>query len=512
MLFVQANPVWKQVADETTWVLGLGAHDSRIQGVVAGVPSLPRTSSRCGVARAPRRDARCRRASDSSSRTSPKGFAVEQEFVDAVRLAGTHGFVVDLCVRSQQIPEATRLVERSPEVTFVLDHLGKPDIRSGESAEWEEHIARLAKHTNVYCKLSGLTSEAHPSTGGETFRRYLRTGIEAFGPDRCMFGSDWPNASLQISYAGWVAAVSAASADLTPAERVRIMSGTARDVYARAWDAERCCRALSPMTEEASARSPTLPAPMPPMREALSSMAQFVSLQTHDIRFPTSRHLDGSDAMNPAPDYSAAYVVIATDADDGLTGHGFVFTSGRGNDVQTEAIRALSGWIVGRDVEQTLATLGDLGRELTGDPQLRWLGPEKGVAHMAVGAVINALWDLRAKREGKPLWVLLSELSSEEIVDLVDFRYLSDALTREDALAILRSAEPGRLERVERLREQRLPRLYDDSRLARVRRREAPPTVRGSGRGRVHLHQAQGRSGRGGGHPAHGHRPRRRRS
>ena len=131
-------------------------------------------------------------------------------------------------------------------------------------------------------------------------------------------------------------------------------------------------------------------------------MAQFVSLQTHDIRFPTSRHLDGSDAMNPAPDYSAAYVVIATDVGDGLAGHGFVFTSGRGNDVQTEAIRALSGWIVGRDVEQTLATLGDLGRELTGDPQLRWLGPEKGVTHMAVGAVINALWDLRAKREGKP--------------------------------------------------------------------------------------------------------------
>ncbi len=205
-------------------------------------------------------------------------------------------------------------------------------------------------------------------------------------------------------------------------------------------------------------------------------MAQFVSLQTHDIRFPTSRHLDGSDAMNPAPDYSAAYVVIATDVGDGLAGHGFVFTSGRGNDVQTEAIRALSGWIVGRDVEQTLATLGDLGRELTGDPQLRWLGPEKGVTHMAVGAVINALWDLRAKREGKPLWVLLSELSSEEIVDLVDFRYLSDALTRDEALTILRSAEPGRLERVERLRENGYPAYtttpgwlgYDDEKLHRL--------------------------------------------
>ena len=205
-------------------------------------------------------------------------------------------------------------------------------------------------------------------------------------------------------------------------------------------------------------------------------MAQFVSLQTHDIRFPTSRHLDGSDAMNPAPDYSAAYVVIATDADDGLTGHGFVFTTGRGNDVQTEAIRALSGWIVGRDVEQTLATLGDLGRELTGEPQLRWLGPEKGVVHMAVGAVINALWDLRAKREGKPLWESLSALSPEQIVDLVDFRYLSDALTPEEALGILRRAEPGRAERARRLREDGYPAYtttpgwlgYDDEKLRRL--------------------------------------------
>ena len=205
-------------------------------------------------------------------------------------------------------------------------------------------------------------------------------------------------------------------------------------------------------------------------------MAQFVSMQTHDIRFPTSLHLDGSDAMNPAPDYSAAYVVIATDAGDGLTGHGFVFTTGRGNDVQTEAIRALSSWIVGRDVEQTLAGLGDLGRELTGDPQLRWLGPEKGVVHMAVGAVINALWDLRAKREGKPLWALLSALSPEEIVDLVDFRYLSDALTREDALAILQTSEPGRQERAQRLRESGYPAYtttpgwlgYDDEKLHRL--------------------------------------------
>ena len=182
--------------------------------------------------------------------------------------------------------------------------------------------------------------------------------------------------------------------------------------------------------------------------------------------------------MNPAPDYSAAYVVLTTDAGDGHEGHGFVFTTGRGNDIQTVAIRALSSWSSVATSRTTLNDLGDLGRELTGDAQLRWLGPEKGVVHMAAGAVLNALWDLRAKRAGKPLWKLLSGLSPEEIVDLVDFRYLSDALTRDEALAILRTAEPGRAARTAAAAEHGIPRLHDDPGLARLRRREAGPALR----------------------------------
>ncbi len=177
---------------------------------------------------------------------------------------------------------------------------------------------------------------------------------------------------------------------------------------------------------------------------------RIASLVTHDLRFPTSTQLDGSDAMNPDPDYSAAYVVITTDADD--AGHGFAFTIGRGNDVQVAAIRALEPFVVGLPAEETLADLGGLWRTLVHDSQLRWLGPEKGVMHMAVGAVVNALWDLKAKRAGKPVWQLLSEMTPEELVALVDFRYLTDALTADEALAILRRAEPGRAERVEHLR------------------------------------------------------------
>ena len=173
-------------------------------------------------------------------------------------------------------------------------------------------------------------------------------------------------------------------------------------------------------------------------------MSTITALDTYDVRFPTSTMLDGSDAMNPDPDYSAAYLRIVTDSDDGLVGHGFVFTIGRGNDVEVAAIRALEGHLLGRDVEKLLDDMGATWRDLVYDSQLRWLGPEKGVMHMAIGAVVNALWDLKAKRAGLPLWELLAAMTPEEIVSLVDFRYLTDALTPADALGILRAAVPGR--------------------------------------------------------------------
>jgi L-fuconate dehydratase len=175
--------------------------------------------------------------------------------------------------------------------------------------------------------------------------------------------------------------------------------------------------------------------------------SRIVAIDTYDIRFPTSRELDGSDAMNPNPDYSAAYVVVRTDDQDGLEGHGFAFTIGRGNDVQVAAIRALAPFLVGLPLLDTLADMGGTWRLLVHDPQLRWLGPEKGVLHMAISAVINALWDLKAKRARTPLWRLLADLSPEELVSLVDFRYLSDALTPAEALEILRAARTGRQER-----------------------------------------------------------------
>lgn len=173
-------------------------------------------------------------------------------------------------------------------------------------------------------------------------------------------------------------------------------------------------------------------------------MSTLVAYTTSDVRFPTSVSLDGSDAMNPDPDYSAAYLRILSDANDGLEGHGFVFTIGRGNDVQVAAVRAVAQTLVGRNLEALLDDLGATWRELVWDSQLRWLGPEKGVMHMAIGAVINALWDLKAKRAGLPLWQLLGRMSPAELVQLVDFRYLTDALTPEEALALLTAAEPGR--------------------------------------------------------------------
>lgn len=205
-------------------------------------------------------------------------------------------------------------------------------------------------------------------------------------------------------------------------------------------------------------------------------MSTIVTVDVADVRFPTSQGLDGSDAMNPDPDYSAAYLVIRTDADDALEGHGFVFTIGRGNDVQLAAISTVAEHLRGREVEPLLDDMGATSAELIGDSQLRWLGPEKGVMHMAIGAVINALWDLKAKRAGLPLWQLLARMSPEQLVDLVDFRYLSDALTREEALEILRAAEPGRAEREAELLATGYPAYtttpgwlgYSDEKLARL--------------------------------------------
>jgi L-fuconate dehydratase len=185
-------------------------------------------------------------------------------------------------------------------------------------------------------------------------------------------------------------------------------------------------------------------------------MADLISeFVVSDVRFPTSRLLDGSDAMNPDPDYSAAYLELRTSAAD--AGYGFVFTIGRGNDLQTSAIKALQGHLVGRDTESVLKDLGGLWRELTFDSQLRWLGPDKGIEHMAVGAVVDALWDLRARRAGKPLWKLLVDLPPTEIVDLVDFTYLADALTPDEALRLLESRRDGIAERERRLRMAGLP-------------------------------------------------------
>jgi L-fuconate dehydratase len=176
-----------------------------------------------------------------------------------------------------------------------------------------------------------------------------------------------------------------------------------------------------------------------------SDQEVIAAVEAVDVRFPTSLHLDGSDAMNPEPDYSATYVTVSTSS--GGVGHGLAFTVGRGNDVEVCAVRALAPLVAGLPVTDVLADMGGFSRRLTGDSQLRWLGPEKGVIHMAAGAIVNAVWDLNGRREHKPIWRLLSELSPEQLVDLVDFRYLEDALTRNEALAILRRGEPGRAER-----------------------------------------------------------------
>ena len=174
---------------------------------------------------------------------------------------------------------------------------------------------------------------------------------------------------------------------------------------------------------------------------------RIVRAVTYDVRFPTSRSGAGSDAMNPDPDYSAAYVALETDDPSGLAGHGLTFTIGRGTEVCVAAIDALAPHVVGATVDELVADLGGLWRSLVTDSQLRWLGPEKGVIHLATAAIVNAVWDLYAKLERKPLWKLLVDMTPEELVACVDFRYIEDALTRGEALEILRRNESTKADR-----------------------------------------------------------------
>jgi len=179
-------------------------------------------------------------------------------------------------------------------------------------------------------------------------------------------------------------------------------------------------------------------------------------LSTRDIRFPTSKDLDGSDAMNPDPDYSAAYVTLHTNV-DGLEGNGLTFTLGRGNELCVAAIKSLAPLVLNQPLEAFTSDMGAFWRHITGDSQLRWTGPEKGVIHLATAAIVNAVWDLYAKVEQKPLWQLLSEMTPQQLAKCVDFRYLTDAMTEAEAIDILERPFATRDERIEEMRRDGYP-------------------------------------------------------
>ncbi|MGO9605155.1 MAG: L-fuconate dehydratase [Candidatus Binataceae bacterium] len=182
-----------------------------------------------------------------------------------------------------------------------------------------------------------------------------------------------------------------------------------------------------------------------------------VKLTARDIRMPTSESKAGSDAMHVDPDYSGAYVILETDAKDGLCGHGMTFTIGRGNEVCVAAIEALKPFVIGLTFESIIADMAGFWRRLTGESQLRWIGPEKGAIHLATAAIVNAVWDLWGKVERKPVWKLVADMTPDQFVGCVDFRYLTDALTRDDALKILRDKASTRTSREAEMREQGYP-------------------------------------------------------
>ncbi len=180
-----------------------------------------------------------------------------------------------------------------------------------------------------------------------------------------------------------------------------------------------------------------------------NSPITITDIQVKDIRFPTSKSLDGSDAMNPDPDYSAAYVILKTNHPDKLEGHGLTFTIGRGNELCVAAVESLSYLLIGKKLKDFTQNMGAFWKMMTSDSQLRWVGPEKGVIHLATAALVNAVWDLYAKTEGKPLWKLITDMSPSQLVSCIDFTYITDALTPEEALELLTAQESTKQERID---------------------------------------------------------------
>ncbi|HYN05490.1 MAG TPA: enolase C-terminal domain-like protein, partial [Vicinamibacteria bacterium] len=181
---------------------------------------------------------------------------------------------------------------------------------------------------------------------------------------------------------------------------------------------------------------------------------KITALRARDVRFPTSREMDGSDALNVG-DYSAVYVTLETDGPH--AGYGLTFTNGRGTEIGVAAARAFERMVVGRELEEITADFRGFYHRLTQDPQLRWIGPEKGIVHMALGAVVNAIWDLWARREGKPVWKLLADLTPQQTVDCVPFMWITDALTPDEALAILERNASTRAAREAEMRRDGFP-------------------------------------------------------
>jgi len=203
-------------------------------------------------------------------------------------------------------------------------------------------------------------------------------------------------------------------------------------------------------------------------------MTRITGLRTIDVRFPTSRTLDGSDAMNPDPDYSAAYVILETDT--ALKGHGLTFTIGRGNEICIAAIEAMRHLVVGLELDWIRENPGRFWRHITGDSQLRWIGPDKGAIHLATGAVVNAVWDLWARAENKPVWRLVADMSPAELVRAIDFRYITDCITPDEALVLLEARAARKVERTAWLQTHGYPCYttsagwlgYDDDKLRRL--------------------------------------------
>lgn len=434
--------------EDNQWLLDLAEREATIQGVVGRLdPNDPHFDANLQRFAA---NPRFRGLRLGLNNTDVHATLTSAPWQHAFHQLAQNNLTLDVLVPPTHLSPVLDELARYTSLRVVLNHMAlAPDADHQLDRAWQTHLQAAHHLPHIHWKISGFPESARKQhqtvpTDPAFYRPVFEAMLDHLGPDRLIYASNWPVSEPAMTYHNLFNIVRTWTDQLDPTTRARILTDNAITAYN--------------------------------LKLETSPMPTITKLQVLDIRFPTSDTLAGSDATHTAPDYSAAYVILHTDHPDQLAGHGLAFTVGRGTEICVTAIEALRPLIVGCSLHEITTDFAAFWHSLVHEEQLRWIGPEKGAVHLAAAAVINAVWDLYAKVENKPLWKLIVDMPPEQLVSCIDFTYITDALTPDEALKMLQQHAPTRAEREAEMRERGYPAYttsagwmgYDDDKIRRL--------------------------------------------